>query len=159
MSTRSIPLDWLPTIPRRYATTVIDGLLILAVFVVPTTVLPDIEFSRVLRIIGAGAMLFLYDPIGTGRYVTLGQWITGVRVRDFKTGQPIGIPRAWGRIIVKALLGIISFLMIPFSGGRRAVHDIATGSIVVLAKSENDFARWAQEPEGASLEGQAERLT
>lgn len=150
MADRSIPVDWLPTIPRRYAATVIDGLLVLAVFVVLTMVLPDGEISRVLRILGALAMLFLYDPIGTGRYFTLGQWITGVRVRDFKTGQPIGVPRAWGRVLVKGLLGIISFVMIPFTFGRRAIHDLATGSIAILAGSENDFLRWTQEGEAGS---------
>ena len=159
MTDRSIPRDWLPSIPRRYATTVIDGLLILTVFIIPTMVLPDNEFSRLLRVIGAAAMLFLYDPIGTGRYLTLGQWITGIRVRDFKTGQPIGIPRAWGRIVVKALLGIISFLFIPFLSGRRALHDLATGSIVILAKSESDFMQWVHVSEGASIAGQTEPLT
>ncbi len=140
----SIPIDWVPTIPRRYATTFIDGTLFLAVFILPTMVLPEGELSRVLRIGAIAAMLLLYDPIGTGRYVTLGQWMTGVRVRDFKTGQRIGVLRAMGRIVVKAVMGFISFLMIPFTPGRRALHDLATGSIVIMAKSESDFAQWTR---------------
>src|SRR5438128_9269775 len=73
-----IPLEWLPSIPRRYATTTIDGLLVLAVFMIPSAVLPQNETSRVVRILLALLALFVYEPLETGRYVTLGQWVTGV---------------------------------------------------------------------------------
>jgi len=143
MSDPSIPLDWIPSIPRRYATTAVDALLVLVLFIVPTVVLPEGEVSRVFRIALAAAAVLLYEPLGTGHWMTLGQWLTGVRVRDMKTGRPIGVPRAWGRIIVKMLLGVVSFLLLPVTPGRRALHDMASGSIVILAKSEVDFARWA----------------
>ena len=146
-----IPLDWIPTIPRRYAATMIDALLMLTVFIVPIVILPESAVSRIFAVVAAFVMFFLYEPICTGRYVTLGQWMTGVRVRDFKTGQHIGIPRAWGRIILKAFLGFISFLIIPFTAGRRALHDTATGSIVILAKAESEFANWTQTPSDSNM--------
>src|SRR5439155_5497477 len=114
-----IPLEWLPTIPRRYATTTIDGLLVLAVFMIPSAVLPQNETSRVVRILLALLALFVYEPLGTGRYVTLGQWVTGVRVRRMIDGRRIGVLHAWGRIVVKAILGIFSFVLLPFFPGRR----------------------------------------
>jgi len=140
----SLPVEWLPSIPRRYATTAVDALLVIGAFVIPTMILQE-EASRVPRIVLALVMLFLYEPICTGRFATLGQWVTGVRVRDFKTGGKIGVTRAWGRIILKTLLGVISFLILPFFPGRRAIHDLASGSIVILARTEADFARWASE--------------
>lgn len=147
MNTLLIPIDWLPTIPRRYATTVIDGLLVLVAFVVPTTVLGSVESTRVLRIVIAVVAIFAYEPICTGRYVTLGQWMTGVRVRRMDNGQKIGVVRAWGRIVLKVFLGIVSFLILPFVPGRRAIHDLASGSIVIKAQSESDFAQWVVERE------------
>jgi len=149
MDPRLIPLDWLPTIPRRYSTTAIDGLLILAVFIIPTALFPANEGSRALRIVIALLALFVYEPLGTGRWLTLGQWVTGVRVRRMEDGSRIGVLRAWGRIVVKVFLGILSFLTLPLVPGRRAIHDLASGSIVILARSEGDFVRWtsAQSPE------------
>jgi len=141
----SVPLDLIPTIPRRYFSSGIDFLLILGVFIVPAMVLPDNDFWRMPRIAAGFAMVFLYEPIGTGCYATLGQRIAGVRVRDFKTGQPIGLPRALARIVVKGFLGIRSVAMMRSSSGRRGLHDLAVDSIVILAKSENDYARWARE--------------
>jgi len=143
MTTAPLSPDWVPSIPRRYTTTAIDGLLIVAAFVVPTMVLGDIAASRVARIGFALAMLFVYEPLCTGRFLTLGQWMTGVRVRDFKSGLKIGVVRAWIRIVVKALLGVISFVILPFMLGRRAIHDLASGSIVILATAEADFVSWA----------------
>jgi hypothetical protein len=144
MTTAPLPRDWVPSIPRRYATTAIDGLLIIAAFVVPTTVMGDVEASRVARIVFALAMLLVYEPVCTGRFLTLGQLLTGVRVRDFKTGLKIGVARAWGRILVKTVLGGISFVLLPFIPGRRAIHDLTSGSIVILATAEAEFVSWAQ---------------
>lgn len=48
MDERQMPLDWLPTIPWRYATIVVDGFLVVAVIIVPTAVLPAHEVSRIL---------------------------------------------------------------------------------------------------------------
>jgi uncharacterized RDD family membrane protein YckC len=126
---------------------VIDGLLVLVAFVVPTTVLGSVESTRVLRIVIAVVAIFAYEPICTGRYVTLGQWMTGVRVRRMDNGQKIGVVRAWGRIVLKVFLGIVSFLILPFVPGRRAIHDLASGSIVIKAQSESDFAQWVVERE------------
>ena len=142
MKDAPIPLDWIPTLPRRYATSVIDALLVIFVWVMPAMVLPDNEPARIVRIGLALAMLLLYEPICTGRFVTVGQWVTGVRVRDYRTGGAIGVPRAWLRIVVKVVLGVLSFLIMPFSPGRRTIHDIASGSIVVRAKAEDEFRRW-----------------
>jgi hypothetical protein len=126
---------------------VIDGLLVLAAFVGPTTMLKSVESTWVLRIAIAMLAIFGYEPLCTGRYFTLGQWMTGVRVRPMDNGHKVGVVRAWGRIVLKAFLGILSFLILPFVPGRRAIDDLASGSIVTLARSEADFAQWAVERE------------
>ena len=59
-------------------------------------------------------------------------------------------------ITVEVLGGTLTNTRIPFSTGRRAIHDLATGSIVIIASAENDFVRWTQENEAESLQTQAD---
>jgi uncharacterized RDD family membrane protein YckC len=73
----------------------------------------------------------------------------GVRVRRFASGEKIGILHAYGRIVVKVLLGFISFLVLPLNAGRRAIHDLATGSIVINSASESEYAAWAASRQGS----------
>ena len=140
-----IPLEWIPRLPRRYAATVVDTLLVIVLLVVPSSVAPaDDAIAQFSRFGVALVGLFVYDPVCTGRFVTLGQWVARVRVRRFDNGEKIGVARAYGRILVKVLLGFISFLALPFNPGRRAIHDLASGSIVIMAPAERDFELWAR---------------
>lgn len=99
--------------------------------------------SRFHGVALAIAAILIYEPLCTGRFVTVGQWVTAVRVRRFDSGERIGVKRAFARIVTKAVLGIVSFLVLPFTPGRRAIHDMATGSIVIMADAGVDFSRWA----------------
>jgi uncharacterized RDD family membrane protein YckC len=144
MNEPAIPLEWVPTLVRRYATTVIDGLLVfLAVAASIALWGADGAVVRPARVASAVAAILLYEPLCTGRFVTLGQWIMAVRVRRFDSGERLGVARAFLRIITKVVLGIFSFLVLPFTPGRRALHDMATGSIVIMADAEMEFSRWA----------------
>jgi hypothetical protein len=145
MEESRIPLEWVPSLPRRYATTVIDAFLVLFVIIALSSLLPGGDrSSTAMRLALAAAFLLVYEPLATGRFTTLGQRVTGVRVRSFSTGERIGILRAYVRLFVKAFLGFISFLALPFSNGRRALHDQAADSIVILASHEDDFRQWAE---------------
>ena len=144
MSKPGIPLEWVPTLARRYATTVIDGFLVFAAVAVSTALLPaDDTVARPARVAIAVAAVLLYEPLCTGRFATLGQWVMAVRVRRFDNGERLGVARAFARIVAKVILGIISFLVLPFTRGRRALHDMASGSIVIMADAEMEFSRWA----------------
>jgi uncharacterized RDD family membrane protein YckC len=144
MSNEVVPLEWLPSLPRRYLATVLDGVLILFFILAPTSVWSsDDENSRLVRLVIAALAMFAYEPICTGRFATFGQLIMKVRVRKFANGEKIGIPRAYVRIVVKVFLGLISFLSLPVTAGRRALHDLGAGSIVVTTDSEGEFRQWA----------------
>ncbi len=78
-------------------------------------------------------MVFCYEPICVSFFCTLGQKITGIRVRRLGTLKKIPFPFAFVRYFLKILLGLISLFAIIFSKERRAIHDFASGSIVVLA--------------------------
>ena len=147
----AIPREWLPTIPRRYASTAIDGLLIIAAIVVPIAVWPgEAEVLRLGRIAIALGAIFIYEPLCTALAVTLGQRVVGIRVRRFDTGGRISLLHAYARIVVKVLLGFISFFSLPLTPGRRAFHDLASGAIVIMADAESEFVEWtATAPQGA----------
>lgn len=123
-----------PTILRRYFSTFIDGIFILSVFIAVSFVFKaNSEFASYVRIAVFILMFFVYEPIFTSQSCTLGQKITRIRVRTVETYVNISIPAAYLRIIVKIALGIISLLTITATKDRRAIHDFASGSIVIMA--------------------------
>lgn len=75
--------------------------------------------------------VFTYEPLLTSKAVTLGQWVFGFRVRDVITGQKIGVIQAYGRWIIKFLLGGISLLTIPNDTQKRAIHDKMLATVAV----------------------------
>jgi len=122
-------------LPRRYLATVVDGLLVLATFTVVSFLFQGAQESvawiRVAIVLG---LFFVYEPLLTSRRCTAGQRVMGVRVRDAANLERITIGAAYGRIIVKWLLGVISFVTIPFNSRRRGLHDFATGTVVIDAR-------------------------
>ncbi|MGD9368879.1 MAG: RDD family protein [Desulfobacteraceae bacterium] len=124
-----------PGILRRYFSTFIDGLFILGMLVLWAYIL-DTENSTAtpIRIGIILFMFFVYEPICTAHFCTLGQKITGIRIRKFSTGKKISIIHAYLRIMVKILLGVFSFFTIPFTKNKRAIHDFAVGSLVIYEK-------------------------
>ena len=123
-----------PTILRRYMATFIDGTFVLLAFVLFAYILQgDGDFELAIRIVIGCAILFIYEPLFTSKLCTLGQKVMGIRIRHFSSGHKISIFAAYLRIVVKLLLGIISFFSIPWTRKRRALHDFVAGSVVVYA--------------------------
>lgn len=59
----------------------------------------------------------------------------GIRVRKISnTNKKINIGQAYLRFIAKTLLGWISFFTINSNAERRAMHDLASGSVMVYAE-------------------------
>ena len=124
-----------PSIARRYLATLIDGLLIILVMIVAAYLFQNNTGPmKTVRIGIILAMFFLYEPLCTSRLHTVGQGIMGVRVRKRVTYARISLPAAYARIVVKIVLGIISFLTIPFTKERRGIHDYAVDSVVIRAE-------------------------
>jgi uncharacterized RDD family membrane protein YckC len=126
-----------PNIVRRYFATVIDGCFILIVMITFSYIFQsESEMSVNVRIAIFLLMCFVYEPFFTSLFCTLGQKVTGIRVRTLSTHKRISIPRAYLRFFWKVLLGIISFFTIPFTKDKRAIHDFAVGSVVIYEKSK-----------------------
>lgn len=123
-----------PTILRRYLSTFIDGIFISSVFIAASfAVTSDSPLATNARVAVLFLMFFFYEPIFTSRFCTIGQKITRIRVRAIGTYERISIPAAYLRIVIKIFLGFISLLSIPITRDRRAIHDFAAGSVVIMA--------------------------
>ncbi len=123
-----------PTLTRRYIATAIDVAFVLAAMILISYLFENAGETGVKVRVGLILLLFfVYEPLCTSRFCTLGQKIMRVRVRRYPSLERISLLMAYTRIIVKAVLGILSFFTLPFSQKRRAIHDMAARSIVVFA--------------------------
>src|ERR1700737_836445 len=117
---RGIVVDWI------IAMTVIFG----AVFVA-ATIANDI-FSRALGVAVIVALL-LYEPVlvsYTGG--TLGHYSTNLRVVDDRSGGNGSFLKACARVVIKAMLGWYSFVILAATRRNQAVHDLLTRSTVQI---------------------------
>jgi uncharacterized RDD family membrane protein YckC len=74
----------------------------------------------------------VYEPLCTTLGGTIGNRMNGIRVRkstDLNT--TINIFQSLLRYVLKLALGWISFLTIHSSTERRAIHDLAAGSVMI----------------------------
>jgi uncharacterized RDD family membrane protein YckC len=79
------------------------------------------------------AALAIYEPLFTSLGGTLGNYIKGIRVRRYQSpGRKINFFQAFLRYGIKLSLGWISFLTIHSNKNKRAIHDLASGSIMIM---------------------------
>jgi uncharacterized RDD family membrane protein YckC len=127
-----------PPLIQRYLSTVIDGFVLLFVMVAVSVGLqgsdPTLRGVRIALVLGTFAT---YEPVLTSTAMTLGQLVTGIRVRHYDVPyERISIAQAYVRWVVKMLLGWFSFLTMGFNRERRAVHDLAARSVVVAREPQ-----------------------
>jgi len=121
-----------PNLFRRYLGAVIDSMAVILIVVL-------IGKTDVFQGKGElGAIVFVlvalsYEPILTTFLCTAGQAVMRFRVRDAETRGRVPITRLYLRVIVKGLLGVISFLTLPARRDRRAIHDLAANTLVIEA--------------------------
>jgi uncharacterized RDD family membrane protein YckC len=77
-------------------------------------------------------LFFAYEPFCLAFGCTIGNYIKKIRVKSFNdTDSRINILQALIRYLFKILLGWISFLTIHSTPGRRAIHDLISGSVMI----------------------------
>jgi uncharacterized RDD family membrane protein YckC len=121
-----------PILLRRYLATLVDFLVAFSIAVAigkTLSVNGELSYNASWWIIVLPFLI--YEPILTTVYSTFGQFVFRFRVRKLDEKNKINLGQAFIRVIIKYLLGWISLMTIPARGDRRAMHDLATGSIVV----------------------------
>ena len=133
----AFPAAELPSLVSRIKATVIDFLILLFVFAISSVVIDAVggapSFVRGAILI---FMVYLYDPLLTCLYGgTLGHRILGLRVARYDyPEQRISIIRSSIRFIIKYTLGWLSLFTVTASDEKRAIHDFASGSILLYRK-------------------------
>ena len=77
----------------------------------------------------------VYEPMMTTYGATVGQYVIGIRVRNSRNpSKRMNIFQAYIRIIVKLMLGWLSFVTIHFNAQHRAIQDLAGSSVMIKVK-------------------------
>ena len=121
-----------PSAFRRYVATLLDTAVVWTLFFACVRLGAANANESAGVVIGFVAVI-AYEPLATAFGCTLGQALMSFRVRTVEGLKRIGVTRAYGRFLVKYLLGIISFVTMPARSDRRAIHDLASETIVIEA--------------------------
>ncbi len=121
-----------PQLTERIQSTFIDTILIIILMFVFTSISDKFENMPDVVKMAMYACIILYEPICMAFGCTLGNYIKGIRVRkESDTTKHISILQAIIRYPVKVLLGWVSFLTINGNSRKRAIHDFASGSVMI----------------------------
>jgi len=126
-----------PSLAKRIQSIFIDSLLIIVLMFLSGWILDKMnpeqnEGDEWIRIVLFIALWGVYEPLSMTLGCTLGNYLMKIRVRKHNNaGKKINLLQAYARFIIKFFLGWLSFITISFNPERRAIHDFASGSIVV----------------------------
>jgi uncharacterized RDD family membrane protein YckC len=121
-----------PNALRRYVATLIDAVVAWLILFSAVRFTSDTDSETVAVAIGIGVIL-AYEPLCTVYGCTVGQAFMRFRVRTVEGLKRINLAQAYGRFVVKYLLGVGSFLTMPARSDRRAIHDLVSETIVIEA--------------------------
>ncbi|MEO8150660.1 MAG: RDD family protein [Bacteroidia bacterium] len=77
----------------------------------------------------------VYEPLCMTLGGTIGNRIRKIQVRQHKDeSKRINIFQSYIRFFVKVLLGWLSFITIHMNNQKRALHDLASGSVLIQKK-------------------------
>lgn len=122
-----------PNLLDRFQSTFIDTIFIVILMFASASLLERYEDPPDwIRIVLFFAIWAVYEPVCTTLGFTIGNYIKGIRVRRVNNpSQKINIIQAFFRYLIKISLGWVSFITIHFNEERRAIHDLAVGSIMI----------------------------
>lgn len=122
-----------PELRARIQSTFIDTILLVILMYAFSVILDKFEhvpdWVRMTLFIG---LFMVYEPLCMTLGCTLGNFLMGIRVRKYSdTTRKINILQAIVRYPIKFVLGWVSFLTIHSTPKKRAIHDLASGSVMI----------------------------
>jgi uncharacterized RDD family membrane protein YckC len=122
-----------PLLKDRIQSTFIDLFFQLVLVFIAAAIIDKFEnVPDWVRIAIFVSFFIVYEPLFITLGCTLGNYIKGIRVRrNADTTRKINILDAIIRYVIKFLLGWLSFLTIGSNPKRRAIHDLAVGSVMI----------------------------
>jgi len=123
-----------PSLRQRVQATFVDSLIPLFVAMMLVGLVPGIAEWPPMGKLLLVAVCYLYEPILSSVSLTVGQHLTGTRIRRYQAhDQRLSFGAAYGRFLTKVFLGWFSYLFIHFNPERRALHDLVAGTVVLRA--------------------------
>ena len=122
-----------PNLLRRYVAAMIDWVIVILLIVLMGRLASYLGRDQGFALFLAAVAVAVYEPFLTAFLFTAGQGVMRFRVRDLKSGARVPLWRVYLRVVVKAVLGVVSFLTLPARADRRAIHDLAAGTLVLEA--------------------------
>ena len=121
-----------PDLKDRIQSAFIDGTLLIVLMIVFASIIDKYENVPNWVRMAIFGFYFVYEPLFMSLGCTLGNLIKGIRVRKHSDStKKINVLQAIIRYPIKFLLGWISFLTIGSNPKRRAIHDLAAGSVMI----------------------------
>ena len=126
-----------PSLSKGVQSIFIDLLLMIALMFLAGWVLDKINPSDegqdgLIRAILFVSIWGIYEPVAMTFGCTVGNLLTKITVRQFGSiEEKINIYQAYIRFIIKFFPGWLSFITISFNEQKRAIHDLASGAIVL----------------------------
>ncbi len=122
-----------PSLSDRFQSTFIDMLFIVAMMFVASSVLERYqEVPDWVRLVLFVGLWGVYEPLCTSLGATIGNSMKNIRVRRITNiTKRISFVQAFFRYLLKISLGWISFITIHFNPEKRAIHDLAAGSVMI----------------------------
>jgi uncharacterized RDD family membrane protein YckC len=120
---------------RRLRGMMIDFVLFMVAMVVALQLAVAFNSNDLARVIGFGfiAGFFLYEPLMVAfAGGTVGHYLSNLRVVDDRSNGNVSLLKAIARVVIKALLGLYSFISMTAARRHQAVHDLLTRSTVQL---------------------------
>jgi uncharacterized RDD family membrane protein YckC len=124
------------TFPRRLYAMTIDSAFVLGLFLLLAIIAASAErgvAARGAMVAVCAIVLLLYEPLFVA-YAggTFGHRLMNLRVVDDNTGGNVSLARALARVVLKGLLGVLSFVGMAFTRRHQAFHDRWTSSSVQM---------------------------
>ena len=122
-----------PFLSDRVQSTFIDTIFIIILMFVFASLLERLgETPSWVRIVLFFGLWAVYEPLCTSLGGTIGNHMKGIRVRSHRSPEKrINILQAFFRYLIKLSLGWISFISIHSNKEKRAIHDLAVGSVMI----------------------------
>lgn len=121
-----------PDLRERIQSAFIDLALMIVLMIVFASIIDKYENVPDWVRMALVGFFIVYEPLFMTLGCTLGNLIKGIRVRKHSDStKKINILQAIIRYPIKFLLGWLSYITIGSSPKRRAIHDMAAGSVMI----------------------------
>ncbi len=130
------PISTFPGLFTRVKAAVVDSFIVFLLIMLASEVLSDFEqVATWVRVLVFLFIFVLYEPLFISAFgMTIGHNLMKIKVqKDHPDAGKITILVAFLRYSIKLALGWISLLTIMGNDKRKAIHDLATNTIVVYS--------------------------